>query len=78
MGGKKKAAAKKKDEEPDESTEKLFKLYKKKCNELGCPFSSILKEKFNEAVEEGTHLTKVSTQTLSLRFNCGKSWDGLA
>lgn len=51
-GGKKKAAAKK-DEEPDESTEKLFKLYKKKCAELQCNTSKALMSKFlDEEVED--------------------------
>ena len=61
MGGKKKpaAAAKKANAEPDESTEKLYKLYKKKCNELQCPFSTIMNEKFNEYRDEGTDITKV-------------------
>jgi hypothetical protein len=44
-GGKK--AAKAGDEE-DESTDKLFKLYKKKCNELQCSTSKALMAKFND------------------------------
>jgi hypothetical protein len=61
MGGKKKAAptaAKKAGDAPDDSTEKLYKLYKKKCNELGCQFSATLKEKFLD--DDGGDLSKVS------------------
>lgn len=43
-GGKKKAA--KKEDEADDSTERLFKLYKKKCNELQCSTSKALMAKF--------------------------------
>jgi hypothetical protein len=69
MGGKKKAAAaatKKTASEPDETTEKLYKLYKKKCNELGCGFSQTLKEKFAEFADDGGDLTKVFTFPLSI------------
>jgi Ran GTPase-activating protein (RanGAP) involved in mRNA processing and transport len=49
-GGKKAA---KKDDEPDESTEKLFKLYKKKCSELQCQTSKALMAKFlDDEVED--------------------------
>lgn len=54
MAGKKGAKkSAKKDEEPDESTEKLFRLYKKKCSELQCPPSKGLLAKFmDDEVED--------------------------
>ena len=62
MGGKKKAGgSKKKEDEEDVSVEQFYKFYKKKCNELACPFSSIIKEKFAEYEEDGTTISKVSS-----------------
>jgi len=56
MAGKKKGGKKgdkkKAPEEPDESTEKLQRVYKKKCNELQAPYSKIMKEKFIEYEED--------------------------
>ena len=41
------------DEEADESTEKLFRLYKKKCTELQCNTSKALMAKFlDDEVED--------------------------
>lgn len=58
MGGKKKGGGgKKKDEEADESTAKLYKLYKKKVAELGCETSKRLIEQFND--EESGDIEKV-------------------
>ena len=54
--GAKKPAAKK-DEEQDDSTERLFKLYKKKCNELQCNLSKALLAKFND--EEAGDIDKI-------------------
>ncbi len=58
MGAKKKAAKKKggdkKDDEEDMSLENFIKFYKRNCNELACPYSKIIKEKFDECVEEDT------------------------
>lgn len=54
-GGKKAAA--KKDEEPDDSTERLFKLYKKKCNDLQCNLSKALMAKFSD--EEAEDIDKI-------------------
>jgi hypothetical protein len=62
MGGKKKAAPAKKgkkEQEPDETTEKLFRLYRKKCNEISAPISQKLNEKFAECRDEGGDLNEV-------------------
>jgi len=66
MGGKKKAPAKKKggggkDDEEDVSVDQFYKFYKKKCNELACPFAKNMKEKYDEYLEEGTLITKFHT-----------------
>ncbi len=61
MGGKKKKAGKgkgKKDDEEDISAELFFRAYKKKVVELQCESSKILKEKYDEYLEEGDHITK--------------------
>ena len=55
MGGKKKAAAKKKTAaapEEDESVDKFYRLYKKKCNDLGIKICSIIKDKYELYQEE--------------------------
>jgi len=62
MGGKKKAAPAKKgkkEQEPDETTEKLFRLYRKKCNEISAPISQKLNEKFAECRDEGGDLNEI-------------------
>ena len=63
MGGKKKAAAKKKGgkdgDEEDLSVDNFMKFYRKKCAELQCDVSKIIKEKFEEYLEEGEPITKV-------------------
>jgi Ran GTPase-activating protein (RanGAP) involved in mRNA processing and transport len=61
MGGKKKTAGKggkKKEEEEDLSVEQFWKAYKKKCTELECVSSKILKEKYDEYEEEEEKITK--------------------
>lgn len=55
-GGKKKGGA---DEEEDVSVDNFMKAYRKKCNELSCDVSKIIKEKYEEYVEEGDPITKV-------------------
>jgi len=55
MGPKKKA--KKGDGDGDESTEKVFRLYKRKCAEEGIPVVKRLEEKFLELREEELDLT---------------------
>lgn len=64
MGGKKgkgkgKGKKGKVPEEPDESTEKLQRLYWKKCTELEAPYSKIMREKFAEAEDEDEDITKI-------------------
>lgn len=44
-GGKKKGAE---GEDEDVSVDNFMKAYRKKCNELGCDVSKILKEKYDE------------------------------
>lgn len=49
MGGKKKKAGgggKKEGDEEDVSVDNFMKAYKKKCAELGCDVSKIIKEKY--------------------------------
>ena len=54
MGGKKKAAAKKKEDDvEDESVQKFWKLYKKKCAEYECAVSKIIKEEYAKFEEDG-------------------------
>ncbi len=52
MGAKKKGGGKKgggkKEDEDDVSVDNFYKFYKKFCNELGCPVSAIIKEKYEE------------------------------
>ena len=63
MGGKKKGAAKKKagkdGEEEDLSVENFMRFYRKKCSELSCDVSKIIREKFEEFLEEGEPIAKV-------------------
>ena len=61
MGGKKKATKGgkgKKDEEEDQSVELFYKAYKKKVVELEVPLSKIIKEKYDNFVEEEEVITK--------------------
>lgn len=62
MGAKKKKGGggkKKEGDEEDLSVDNFMKFYKKKCVELGCDVSKILKEKYDEFQEEGEPITKV-------------------
>ena len=58
MGPKKKAQ-----KDDDESTEKLFRIYRRKCEDLGVNPSKLFKEKLENALEADTpHLKKVTPQ----------------
>lgn len=63
MGGKKKkgGGGKKKGEgdEEDVSVDNFMRLYRKKCGELGCEVSKILKEKYELYQDEAEPITKV-------------------
>ncbi len=51
MGAKKKKGGggkKKEGDEEDLSVENFMKIYRKKCNELQCDMSKIIKEKYDE------------------------------
>ena len=68
MGGKKKGGGGKKKggkdgEEEDLSVDNFMRFYKKKCAELQCDVSKIVKEKYEEYLEEGDPITKVSRYT---------------
>ena len=69
MGGKKKKGGggkKGKDgDEEDVSVDNFMKFYKRKCAELQCDVSKILKEKYEEYLEEGDPITKVSIYTVT-------------
>lgn len=63
MGGKKKKAGgggKKDGDEEDLSVDNFMKAYRKKCGELQCDVSKILKEKYEAFGEEGEPIDKVS------------------
>ena len=65
MGGKKKKAGGKKKggpdgEEEDVSVDNFMRAYRKKCTELGCEVSKIIREKYDEYCEENEPITKVS------------------
>ena len=62
MGGKKKKArgGGKEGDEEDLSVDNFMKAYRKKCTELGCDASKIIKEKYDLFQEEGEPLDKVS------------------
>lgn len=64
MGGKKKkGGGKKKDgDEEDLSVDNFMKAYRKKCTELQCDQSKIIKEKYEEYLEEGEPITKVKNR----------------
>ena len=61
MGGKKKKAGGggKEGDEEDLSVDNFMKAYRKKCAELGCDVSKIIKEKYDLFQEEGEPLDKV-------------------
>ena len=61
MGGKKKKAGGggKDGEEEDVSVDNFVKAYRKKCAELGCEVSKIIKEKYDLYQEEGEPIDKV-------------------
>lgn len=63
MGGKKKKAGGggKEGDEEDLSVDNFMKAYRKKCTELGCDASKIIKEKYDLFQEEGEPLDKVSS-----------------
>lgn len=64
MGGKKKKGGGKKkkgDEDEDWSVDYFMRAYKKKCTELGCEVSKIMKNKYDEYLEEGEFISKVSS-----------------
>ena len=53
---------KKKVQDDDDSTEKLMRIYRKKCEELGVNPSKLLRTKIEEALEGDTpHLKKVTS-----------------
>ena len=61
MGGKKKKAGGggKEGDEEDLSVDNFMKAYRKKCAELGCEVSKIVREKYDVFQEEGEPLDKV-------------------
>ncbi len=64
MGGKKKKAGGsggKEGDEEDVSVDNFVKAYRKKCAELGCEVSKIIKEKYDAYQEEGEPIDKVSS-----------------
>ena len=70
MGGKK-AAKKTKGSSgdsagDDDSTERLYNLYGKKCAELSTSIPAKVQEKFNEAIGDGVFLTEVFFLLLKL------------
>lgn len=64
MGGKKKKAGGggKEGDEEDVSVDNFMKAYRKKCTELGCDVSKIVKEKYEAYQEEGDPIDKVSVK----------------
>ena len=73
MGGKKgaKKGSSGKNDEEDDSTQRLYNLYGKKCRELGTRIPQKVREKFDEVLDEGEYLTDVSIP-LYLQLNL---WD---
>ena len=64
MGGKKKKGGGKKKggkdgDEEDLSVDNFMRFYRKKCSELQCDVSKIIREKYDEYLEEGEPITKV-------------------
>ncbi len=82
MGGKKKKGGggkKGKDgDEEDVSVDNFMKFYKRKCAELQCDVSKILKEKYEEYLEEGDPITKVSIYTVTTLIVPHLGRDGMA
>lgn len=66
MGGKKKKAGGggKEGDEEDLSVDNFMKAYRKKCAELGCDVSKIIKEKYDLFQEEGEPLDKVRSRSI--------------
>ena len=66
MGGKKKKAGGggKEGDEEDLSVDNFMKAYRKKCTELGCDASKIIKEKYDLFQEEGEPIDKVSFNSM--------------
>jgi len=64
MGGKKKKAAGgsggKEGDEEDLSVDNFMKAYRKKCTELGCDVSKIMREKYEAFQDEGEPIDKVT------------------
>jgi hypothetical protein len=58
-GGKKKGGGKKDGDEEDLSVENFMRFYRKKCTELQCDVSKIIREKYDEFLEEGEPIAKV-------------------
>ncbi len=57
---------KKKVQDDDDSTEKLLRIYRKKCEELGVTPSKLFRSKIEEALEGDTpHLKKVTSALFS-------------
>jgi len=84
MGGKKKKAGGggKEGDEEDLSVDNFMKAYRKKCTELGCEVSKIIKEKYDLFQEEGEPLDKVRIYIIlsvdGCSFTSGRRWDGRA
>jgi hypothetical protein len=75
MGGKKKKAGGggKEGDEEDISVDNFMKAYRKKCTELGCEASKIIKEKYDLYQEEGEPIDKVSLSLSQSRSVGGMS-----
>ena len=82
MGGKKKKAGGggKEGDEEDLSVDNFMKAYRKKCAELGCEVSKIIKEKYDLFQEEGEPLDKVryNLRFDGCSFTFGRKWVGRA
>jgi len=80
MGGKKgakKATKKAATEEAgeDDSTQRLLNLYTKKCTDLGTAVPAKVREKFNDALNEGLFLTEVTLSVTIFIAQCmGSCW----
>jgi len=80
MGGKKKKAGGggKEGDEEDLSVDNFMKAYRKKCTELGCDASKIIKEKYDLFQEEGEPIDKVSRAKIMAVVVSFLGRDGLA
>ncbi len=79
MGGKKKAAKKSKGSSgeeagDDDSTERLYNLYRRKCTELSTTIPAKVREKFDDAIGEGLFLTEVPFFFLQAESSGKKGW----